>query len=708
MNKKLLTLKFLLIFLLVPSICYAGRLASESQNGAVEGTAVKSTGEGGGTKYLREDGDGTSSWQTPAGSGDVTSVGDCTGGACFDGTSDGGTHFDFYDAQGRTRVIGGDTAGEVTLTLPITTGNMWSDALTDIINDTHIDWGTGANQVSAVDVPIADSGSYYTGTEVETALQEVGEAAAAHSMNGFESRSDSTLAWDNGTRTLTLASTSTTYYWIEGIRYSFSSGADETIAISDATGLHLIYIDSTPALQEIVNPSEAQVDDAILNKCLVATIYYNTTVSYDVGYIVADERHGTVMSPQTHHWLHDNMGAMYKEGFAISAYTLNTATDAAVSYDLSDGEYYDEDIEHDIDNGTASNQYEQVLQGDAELPVIFKLTDGTWVEQAASTLPYIVDGSKDLQYMDTDNTWTQTTLGSSKFMLMWVVATNDWQYPVKAVQGSQEYNTKALAQAGAETEIIDWGSLPSAEFIVMYQLIIQQANGTNVNGKIIEVIDYRFSSITGSSATTQDHGSLSGLSDDDHPQYALIAGDVYTGTHDFGGATSIEVVNAAGDLSLDAEGEIGVDSAQKQLGVYDGIEVAIPLRHIIQGQLGTGDFDSDPDVFILSLHADTYPDGIVITAWEVDCNEADPDTELNANLYFCDSRGSGAFPGASATLIDVLDTTTGNSSEADMSNSDLTNGIIATGKELYITIDADPTSDTTLFRIKIHFFIPES
>jgi len=33
----------------------------------VEGTAVLSTGESGATKFLREDGDGTSSWQTPAG-----------------------------------------------------------------------------------------------------------------------------------------------------------------------------------------------------------------------------------------------------------------------------------------------------------------------------------------------------------------------------------------------------------------------------------------------------------------------------------------------------------------------------------------------------------------------------------------------------------------------------------------------------------------
>ena len=36
---------------------------------AIEGTAVASTGEGGGTKFLREDGDGTCSWQAAAGGG---------------------------------------------------------------------------------------------------------------------------------------------------------------------------------------------------------------------------------------------------------------------------------------------------------------------------------------------------------------------------------------------------------------------------------------------------------------------------------------------------------------------------------------------------------------------------------------------------------------------------------------------------------------
>ena len=42
----------------------------------------------------------------------------------------------------------------------------------DKVNDTHIDFGVGANQVSAVDVPIADAGTKITATEVEGALQE--------------------------------------------------------------------------------------------------------------------------------------------------------------------------------------------------------------------------------------------------------------------------------------------------------------------------------------------------------------------------------------------------------------------------------------------------------------------------------------------------------------------------------------------------------
>lgn len=43
----------------------------------------------------------------------------------------------------------------------------------DSINDTHIDWGTGANQVSATDLPILDTADNFTATETESALAEL-------------------------------------------------------------------------------------------------------------------------------------------------------------------------------------------------------------------------------------------------------------------------------------------------------------------------------------------------------------------------------------------------------------------------------------------------------------------------------------------------------------------------------------------------------
>lgn len=43
----------------------------------------------------------------------------------------------------------------------------------DGINDTHIDFGVGANQVNAADLPILDAGGFTSATEVESALQEL-------------------------------------------------------------------------------------------------------------------------------------------------------------------------------------------------------------------------------------------------------------------------------------------------------------------------------------------------------------------------------------------------------------------------------------------------------------------------------------------------------------------------------------------------------
>ena len=69
-------------------------------------------------------GTGSAVEEIAGGTGDVTGVGDCSTGACFDGSSDGGTYVSLYDAQGATKLQVGDNAGAITLTLPIATGTI--------------------------------------------------------------------------------------------------------------------------------------------------------------------------------------------------------------------------------------------------------------------------------------------------------------------------------------------------------------------------------------------------------------------------------------------------------------------------------------------------------------------------------------------------------------------------------------------------------
>lgn len=70
-----------------------------------------------------------------------------------------------YITGNQTITLSGDVSGSGATSITVTIG-------ADKVNDTHIDWGFGANQVSAVDLLISDAGGIITATDVEGALQE--------------------------------------------------------------------------------------------------------------------------------------------------------------------------------------------------------------------------------------------------------------------------------------------------------------------------------------------------------------------------------------------------------------------------------------------------------------------------------------------------------------------------------------------------------
>lgn len=164
------------------------------------------------------------------------------------------------------------------------------------------------------------------------------------------------------------------------------------------------------------------------------------------------------------------------------------------------------------------------------------------------------------------------------------------------------------------------------------------------------------------------------------------------GVVDFGDATSTEIVNAEGDATLTALGQVAID------GVEDAIAIDFGAGGEIQGEaqisglntihipilLPGNWFATSSTVFLFTIGKEA-PNGIIIDQWTLSCN-VDPDVEINANLKYAD-----AWIGlANAVVIDVLDTTNGTSSED--TDADINGGaVVPNGKVVYLEFDADPT-----------------
>jgi hypothetical protein len=210
-----------------------------------------------------------------AGSGDVTDIGDCSSGACLDGSSDGGTYISFYDAQGATKLQVGDNSGAVTLTLPTTTGTlMLTDAeitalagLTSAANAIPYFTGSGtagvisssANMVSLLGSTDYDTARTNLGLAIGTNVQAYDAELAA--LAGLTSAQGS-LPYFTGSGTATTLAKGTDYQMLQ---MNSGATAPEWTSTLSVTG-----IDLTAGTFNIPNGTTALNTGA-------GRIYFNTT-----------------------------------------------------------------------------------------------------------------------------------------------------------------------------------------------------------------------------------------------------------------------------------------------------------------------------------------------------------------------------------------------------------------------------------------------
>ena len=513
-------------------------------------------------------------------------------------------------------------------------------------------------------------------------------------QNGFVDDSAVTLTWTDSTpdRTLTVTPTSGSYdYYIQGIKYTESGSLTEQIA--DEDGLFVIYFDSEGVLTSVKNPTHNEVDAVIENKCIVAYVYYNTTTLND-GRLM-NEKHGYRMNPATHEWIHDNVGAVYKEGMALADFDIdqdgNTTTDAQFS--IASGEFYDEDVEHELSAVTSTTGIE-----------IWYLNGSVWNWETRAGYSFLMDGG-DVQWNDSG---TQADVGGNDFCLIHVFATNitadDGTSPKYiAIQGQAEYTNRRDARAGADTEIntLVYGTLPLEEIIPVATIIVQNrgtygALRTTDSGD--NYVDWRSSNLKASGGSIADHGSLAGLTDDDHEQYALLLGRS-------GGQTLIGGIDAGDDLTLQSTSNATKGSILFGTSAYDevnnflGIGLTDPDEQLeLTGRIHLGQTTA-PGVTTDKLYnvgGTLYWNGSDLTAGG---GMSDPMTTRGDMIFKNSSNVTARLPiGGASTFLssDGTDVSWSTIPQSDMSTAtfyDETGGVALTTSYATVNIDATETNN---------------
>ncbi len=396
----------------------------------------------------------------------------------------------------------------------------------DGIDDTKINWGTGANQVSANDIVVEDSEGYYTQSDVEDILQDLGKNATDRWSTGLVTGGELT---DNGDNDINIAAgsgfVSNSAYKLESV--SWSAISDENLPYA---GNNFVYIDRTGSVY--ISSVESNINDYIYLG-YVFTISGNT----DIGLISSNPYYVGNYANKNNKWMNAIVGTMIEDGNIVSEHTTN------LQLSINGGTMYSRLNEYNFSDTTSFIKWYK---------------NGNWTQDTSN--------------LNTVNT-TQYNSMSSGLVNM---TNNYWKKDlilrtldgnIHYIYGQIEYSTEDAAKK-APMPVIPI-NITHADSAYLATIVSQKGDTTianrlyDVRPNMSRVFGYGTSGTTGSVA---DHGNLTGLGDDDHTQYLLGSGTrAMTGNLNLGNnaITNIASLTMAGSLK-----NTSTTSAQLNIG-YD-------------------------------------------------------------------------------------------------------------------------------------------
>jgi hypothetical protein len=329
----------------------------------------------------------------------------------------------------------------------------------------------------------------------------------------------------------------------------------ESVTLPDQPGIYYIYYNNNYVLTYSTTVFDFQYDVPVSVVVLGQSLEPLT---------VTDERHGIVMDWATHYYLHRVNGTqIVNGGFNAGNYTLggDGTNDSQAKLSIGNGTIFDEDNQFSITHSdNPAGYYEQYLNPNTRLPVFYRL-NGSWEKSGITDYAfYSVDGVPQINAVS-GSTWSLLPETNNKYFASYIVATNSITYPIIAIMGQRSDNNIGNAIANNNFADLDLSGLPEVEFAPLYRVIYKYNTGFTSTSKVIieDVSSIKKSSgSSASSVSSNDHGNLVGLNDDDHIQYIHISNPrTITAAHTFNntGAPFVLGPNSSGQLVIGLNSE---------------------------------------------------------------------------------------------------------------------------------------------------------
>jgi len=329
----------------------------------------------------------------------------------------------------------------------------------------------------------------------------------------YDIEADVVLDFDNATLTFSITPVGDSFdVWVQGTLYTFSEA--QTVTITDTEGLWYIVFDNTGTLTASQVRWNISADDV----ALVCQVYWDAVNNQSI--YTGFECHKYTASAAYHSWAHYCIGTLWDDGLAV-------ADGGAGTLNITAGTIRDEDITVPITDGAGAGLWEQDLTP-VQIPIYYRTgAAGDWrrVYNVTSNTYYAYEsGGGDVYWNEfVAGAWGLNACAANAYCVYWILATTEIDEPVIAVMGQ---GSESPLQQGAidNNDIANfaWGDFPAEEFKVLARILVRNAG---VPYTTTQIVDYRSATIIPSSGyVTTEHGSLSGLNDDDHAQYLLLAG----------------------------------------------------------------------------------------------------------------------------------------------------------------------------------------